>query len=124
MTYRHLSDAEFVRRAHLEIDPLVTTDLERELLARFERHLDAAEIVSLLAEVDIESPDELRPVVDVQKAYGHLAVGELLQVLCDHDIHEPSVLRRELRRAERVTTLVGDIAGPLTQLQQALEAEE
>lgn len=48
-------DRMFVRHAHADLDPLISTDLERELIARLERVLDTAEIHSeLLAALDAE----------------------------------------------------------------------
>jgi transcription-repair coupling factor (superfamily II helicase) len=62
-----LTDDELARRAYVEMDPLYTTDLERELLTRFEKLAqelaELAEFAALravLEEFEIGDADELK----------------------------------------------------------------
>ncbi len=122
--YRHLDDRTFARHAHLELDPLVSTDLERELLARFEASLDDAERVAALDDPDLDTVEDVKTAAALHQDYGHLDLRGIAAVLIDEGIDTPEALRRALVRERRISTSVSDLADALSQLQQALEAKE
>lgn len=105
MSYHLMDDATLARRAYIELDPLVSTDLERELLTRLERSNDDAARVHLLDDAELDTVEDVRNV---------LALAALLG---DFGIDTPQALRRLLERDRRMRALIPD-------LQQAFAAEE
>ena len=81
MNLRALTDDELVRHAYADLDELTTTDLERELLRRFEKE-----------------EEDTRPMG--QRSYMRPKVARaLLEVLQEEDITNPSDLRMRLLQA-------------------------
>jgi len=118
---RAMSDEHLASAARAEIDSLTSTPLEIELLDRFERLLDEAnidqELDLVIADFDITG-EALRALCEAHPA--SLAdITAMLTMLNDLDIHEPAQLRRQLDIAagfETLATEAGDIFARLNTL--------
>lgn len=122
-----LTDEEIVRRAHVELDPLTSTELEQELLRRLELSIGEAEgTAALLRACDDAGVTEafefeaLKKVADKVDEF-HDAV-ELLEVLADFD-YEPGPLRKALERLEKFDRALQDLVEPLATLQTLATTE-
>jgi hypothetical protein len=82
-----LTDDELARRAYVELDPLTTTDLERELLTRFEK------LAQELAEF-----------------------SAMREVLEEHEIEDAEELKEHLKFATEAGDAIDDLAEPLGRL--------
>lgn len=111
-----LTNAEILRHAQVDFDPLTGTALEAELLQRFQKHADfidqlgpepetARALLSALKQHDLEDPAQLK------------AQLQLLDVLTDFDIDDPAVLRKQLERIAKFDQAMQDLAEPLAALQ-------
>jgi hypothetical protein len=83
-----LTDRELIHHAWMSTNALTSTELESHLLERYERALDAAD-----------------------------AAEPLLDVLLEHDIDNPTTLRRILERDAQVRDLLTQLTRPLADLQ-------
>lgn len=60
---QQMSDEHLCNSIRIEMDPLTTTDVERELLSRLEGYLAIADVVEMCEGVEISGP-ELRRLLD------------------------------------------------------------
>lgn len=102
-----LSDAELAHYAAVEADPIVTSSLERELVARLDRLLDERE--------------ENKPLLDAVSEAGLDAedLKVLLGLLREFDATNPEVLREVLEWADKLTVIAkeaGDVVERLAKL--------
>jgi len=94
MNLSTLEDAELLRRAYSEQDPLTSTPLEAELLRRFELRVDEAE-----------------------------EAGKVLAVLSEFDIDDPARLKAVLQRDAQLRDVLDDLADPLARLNRLAQPE-
>lgn len=137
-----LTDAELLRVAH-QHDPLVTTAMQDELLARFER-LTAehdSELYERIADCGY-SANELGDILDVLQASSitpstlgalcsaliggcHNSV-ELLEALLAHDVDTPESLKAQLELADKFRAVLvdgEDVFARLSTLSTAINQE-
>jgi hypothetical protein len=102
--YRHLTDAEFLRVAEDAQDPLTATDVQTELLERFERALTDLETLR-----DIEANcEELG--IDVKEML------ELLGVADEFHCTDFDSLRAKLQRADKFYDIAEEAGDAFKQL--------
>lgn len=126
---RTLSDSELAAKAHTELDTLTSTDLERELLQRFEDQLAWKPIFDLVkdtyantAESAIEElPQVLKQVADLE-CVGELP--ELVKALQDHNIDDIKVLREKLERADKFYDLAREAGEAFSMLANLAETSQ
>ncbi len=108
----------------MQLDPITSTDLERELLRRFEEDISSADLYAPVA--DYLDNYDFTKTKDVQRFKDALGFGDdgdiatrkaLLDVLLDADIDDPAVLRKRLERLEKFDALMDDLVQPLASLQ-------
>lgn len=111
--YASLTDAEFLREAQHAQDPMTATEIQTELLHRFERVTELiaqfVEVESLLVECSIE--------IDRPESVAELA--EVLQVLAEHHCYDSARLRAKLERADSfydIAQEAGDVFDQLAEL--------
>lgn len=102
-----MGDDEFIRHAKSNLDPLTSTDLERELLIRLENVIDTA--------IDHEPIDDALEAacLDVKQ------LKSLLELLEEFNVDTPNALRAKLERADAfydIANEAGDLFDRLTQL--------
>lgn len=119
MKYANLTNEELARHADLALDPITSTDLERELLKRFESFVDENEadkpLQMKLVDFGIEDPNVLETALQLHADYP--AGRALLDVLTDLDIDDPKALRSQLERLSKFDQVVQDLVEPITTLQ-------
>lgn len=127
-TMRGMADEHLASAARAEIDSLTSTPLEVELLDRFERLLDEAnvdqELDLVIADFDITGA-ALRELCEAHPASLE-EITAMMTMLNDLDIHEPGQLRRQLDIAagfETLATEAGDIFSRLNNLTTATTKE-
>jgi hypothetical protein len=137
VNWQQLTDSELARHADLAMDPLTTTDLERELLRRFSEQTDAAAEFAGVAEVlddfniDHDTTagiESVRSALQFQLDHGGLNsdltnARALLDVLADFDIDTPEALRKQLDRLSKFDQVMQDLADPITTLQTLVTTE-
>lgn len=145
MTLRNLNDDELLRHAHTEFDPLVGTELEAELLRRFEDHAsEGAPLLAVLTDLGYEDADDLRAALeaigdweakDLKAMLGALndadyedldevkAAIEMRDLATTFDIDEPDALKKVLERDKALGDLSNDLAAPLASLQKLITQE-
>lgn len=84
MTFGHITDDQLLRHAHLALDPLTSTDLERELIARLEELVEENYVNAAALEVMREF--DLDTTLDIKR------LRNALQFAADHDMGEVSSL--------------------------------
>jgi hypothetical protein len=97
--FSRLTDDELARRAYVEMDPLYTTDLERELLTRFEKLAGAQESLDSLTDsfntVDLADDDSIERAARVLERFGDRTADDAEAL---DDLHErgftPELLRQ------------------------------
>lgn len=122
-TLRHLTDDELLRYAHLELDPITSTDLERELIKRMEDGVATGALYEPVA--DRLDEYDFTKTKDVERLQAQLDVDldayrrdqALLDVLSDADIDDPKVLKQRLDRLDKFDALMDDLVRPLATLQ-------
>lgn len=97
-----LTDEELVRFAEQSIDPLTTSDLERELIARFDKRLGYADLDKVLYDNDMPLGTAV----------------ELLRALSEHGVDSVNVLQQKLKRAEAFYAVAQD-AGDVVEREAA-----
>lgn len=124
MNLRTLTDAELLRMARNDADPLFSTDLETELLRRLEDASAAlrgyAPIVEYLEAFDLTKPKDVEACKDALEfaSDGSLPQAKaLLDVLAEFDIDDPATLKKALERNAKFDDLMDDLAAPLASLQ-------
>lgn len=113
--FRTLSDAEFLRVALDAQDPLTSTEVQDELLNRFERMVEAGnefeQIKARLAETGTY--------IDTEE--GIKGLVEFLHVANEHNCDDAEILKTKLKRADDFYD-IADEAGDLIQRLAALAA--
>ena len=123
----HLTDAELLSRADIELDPLARTDLERELLRRLEASIegadtfaattaaldehnfddtDAAELLARAAEHGLDAEDV--HTLGQALVFGAANGAELLQTLNEAGYDNAAALKKDLQLAETFSALATD----------------
>lgn len=127
MYLQMLTDEELLRVARIELNDLVSTELERELIRRLEQRADEAlaraPLDKVLDDHGIEKPEELQRALEALGNCDPKVAGALLDVLTDLDIDDPDVLRAALKRDAKFTDLMNDLAAPLASLQALATTE-
>lgn len=115
-----MDDAHLVSAIEAELDPLTSTDIERELLSRFETKIDGdadyAEIIAVIDEFEIEAK-ELRELADARIGDATLAI---LKVISDAGIDSADSLQAELDLAKSFSALAEDAGDTITRLSQLI----
>jgi hypothetical protein len=117
---RHLTDDELLRQAYVQLDPITSTELERELLRRFQEGIAQYEpVAEQLDDFDFSNTkdiDRFKALMGIDlQTYQH---GQtLLDVLLDADIDDPAVLKQRLARLDKFDALMDDLVQPLATLQ-------
>ena len=126
---RTLSDSELAAKANTELDTLTSTDLERELLQRFEEQLAWQSVFDLIRENyanNVESALEELPQILKQVAalecVGELP--ELVKALQDHNIDEIKVLREKLERADKFYDIAAEGGEAFSMLAKLAETSQ
>lgn len=121
----NMDDGYLVSALHAEIDPLTSTDAERELLARVERLLDeradTSPLTDLMAEYDLDedaTPD-LKALLESHPS-SLKTMAEMLALLNDEDIHETEQLKALIARANEFRAIANDAGDVLTRLSQLI----
>ena len=137
MNWQQLTDSELARHADLAMDPLTTTDLERELLRRFSERTDAAAewagIADVIENFNIDHTttagiEQVSDALQFQADHGDLKhslanARALLDTLTEFDIDTPEALRKQLDRLSKFDQVVQDLADPITTLQTLVTTE-
>lgn len=131
MNWQQLTDSELVNHADLAMDPLTTTDLERELLRRFEvkvyTEISYAGITEVLDEFSVDYTEtsgieQVRDALQFQYEHDNLTrVRALLDTLALFDT--PEALRKQLDRLSKFDQVMQDLADPITTLQTLVTTE-
>lgn len=125
---RTLDDNELLRLAHTEFDALTSTDLEAELLRRFEEYgVTSAEnepLLKVLEDHGIDSSIALEKTLGALKERDAESVSALLDVLGDFDIDEPAALKKALERNAKFEDLLNDLADPIASLHSLITTTE
>ena len=113
---------ELLRWAHTQLDALTSTELEVELLRRFEEHAalaaEAEPLLALMDEHSLADADELRKVIDKAAALDERLNGiGLLDVLREFDIDDPKTLKKLLQRDAQLHDVLDSLAQPMADLQ-------
>lgn len=145
MTLRTLRDDELLRRAYSEFNPLTSTELEAELLRRYEDHAaEGAPLLAVLTETGYEDVDDLKAVLEAIGDWNGPDLKALLGALNDadyedlddikaaiamrdlaatFDIDDLEILRKVLERDKALSDLGNDLAAPLASLQKLITQE-
>ncbi len=130
MNLRTLSDQEFLRFAHNQIDDLTSTDVEREALRRLEA--TDTELFEAASEAEFTA-DELTNLAQAMEGFTVKEVTELLgamlessidvkplieilKVLDDASITEPDELKEALEFADKFQAIANDAGDVLARL--------
>lgn len=95
-TLRLMTDQHLLSRAHAQLDPLTSTALEGELLARFEALL-----------IEHEATEALRGALD-ETGFDDATAAALLTAMADAGIDTPAALQARQRRLEALDALLND----------------
>ncbi|MBA4315600.1 MAG: hypothetical protein C0422_09795 [Alcaligenaceae bacterium] len=126
---RTLSDSELAAKANTELDTLTSTDLERELLQRFEEQLAWQPIFDLIKNTyanKAESAFEELPQV-LEQVAALECVGELKEIvgaLQDHNIDEVKALREKLERADKFYDVAQEAGEAFSMLAKLAETSQ
>ena len=117
-----MDDAHLVAAIEAELDPLTSTDIERELLNRFESKIDGdadyAEIIAVIDEFEIEV-EELRELAE--NLFGDIGTTvAILKVISDAGIASADSLTAELDLAKSFSALAEDAGDTITRLSQLI----
>ena len=124
-----LTDEELVRHADLALSPLTSTDLERELLRRFEAclveraSLDALENVLLDFNFDTESDagvGALRDALQFAVDFDPQVYRPLLDALAGADIDTAAALTKRLNLADEFEAIANDAGDAIARLQDLI----
>jgi hypothetical protein len=132
---RTLSDDELLRLAHIVLDALTGTDLEAELLRRFEENgavtAETEPLLKVLEDHGIDSSialdktlGALDKTLGALKEYDADQVGALLDVLGEFDIDDPAALKKALERNAKFDDLLQDLADPIASLHSLITTTE
>lgn len=126
----NLDDNELLRLAHIELDPLTSTELERELLRRFEDNAaitaENEPLLQALADHEhgTDDPAELTKLLDEHaKVSEFVHAVAMLEVLSEFDFDNPAALKKVLERDAKFENVMNDLAEPLASLQALATTE-
>lgn len=130
MTCAPKTDDELLRRAYIELDALTSTDLELELLRRFEEYAPSSELLDVLDEQDVADPKRLEQLLldghkvaddfasyddlslfDVLDKFGIDNTGALFNALAmvealeEFDLDDPTAVRKTLNAYDELVSL-------------------
>lgn len=124
MNLSTLTDDELLRQARNEFDPLTGTDLEAELLKRFEdcsvTYADNEQRLELCSGRSLE---ECKAAFEFAEHQVLDEVTLLLAVLAEFDIDDPGALKKVFERNAKFEDVLNALAEPLASL-QALVTQE
>lgn len=127
MNLRTLDDAELLRHAQIDFDPITGTELEAELLRRFEENAAVtADNEPLLKVCEEHGFDSAVALDKALKALGDVpaeTAGALLETCSEFDIDDPATLKKALERNAKFEDLMNDLAEPLASLQALITTE-
>lgn len=116
-----MDDGHLVQALYTELDPLTSTDAERELLARLERLLEHRQVVALVEEYEINH-DEIEA---LGKALGAgVGIADLtatVTLLEEFHATEPNTLRAKLERADKFYDIANDAGDVFTRLSDLVD---
>ncbi len=116
-----LNDEELLRHAYSSLNPIVTTDLERELFQRLEAFADHASLISIIDEHEIADAEALLGALaeaDLRKPEDLKAALALLEVLAEAEIEKPEDLKAALDLATNFRSLAEDAGYALPTVQE------
>lgn len=111
--YASLTDAEFLREARHAQDPMTATEIQLELLHRFER---VAERIARIGEAESLL---MAHSIEIDRSESVTELAEVLQVLAEHHCIDPTRLRAKLERADEfydIAQEAGDVFEQLAEL--------
>jgi hypothetical protein len=111
-----MDDEHLLAAALAELDPLTSTALETELLARFERLLEHKPFIDLVEEHEINT-DELDALGQALGA--GVGIGELtttIGVLEEFNATDTATLRQKLERADKFYDIANDTGDVIARL--------
>lgn len=128
MDLRTLTDDELLRHAQIDFDPLTSTELEAELMRRFEDNsaitAENEPLLKLLEDRGICSESQLEQLFSQAKVVDDTPGAEaLLDVLLEFDIDDPAALKKQLDRMAKFDEVMNDLAQPLATLQTLAPTE-
>lgn len=103
-----MDDGHLVQALYTELDPLTSTDAERELLARLERLLEHRQVVALVEEYEINH-DEIAD------------LAATVALLEEFHATEPGTLRAKLERADKFYDIANDAGDVFTRLSDLVD---
>lgn len=103
-TMKLMDDEHLVASARAMFDSLTATDLEVELLKRFERLANVIPLAAELEAHDLQAEDVVKLLDDTVDSVE--VTRKLLDVLREHDIDDPEMLRKRLAAVQRMADLV------------------
>lgn len=130
MNLNILSNEEFLRHAHNQIDDLTSTDVEREALRRLEAidldllhviqqneltRTDLADIVEAFEELDLRNTIKLLKHIS-ESCIDTGALIELIKLMDASAITEPNELKEELELAKKFRAIANDVGDAFTRL--------
>lgn len=131
MNLRTLSDDEFLRYAHNQIDDLTSTDVERELLRRLEAvdlqlllqviensehtRTDLVDMIDAFEDLDFRNTIKLLKHIS-QSAIDTGALIELIKVMDNSAITEPAELKEEIELAKKFRGIANEVGDTFTRL--------
>ena len=124
----NLTDAEILRHAQVDFDPLTGTALEAELMRRFEQRMAANDVLAPLKSsiddlgLDLTTSKDVTAVRDAvrfsaDRDFNVAGVQQFLDTLSDFDIDDPAALRKQLDRIAKFDQVMQDLTEPLATLQ-------
>ena len=125
MSLTHLTNEELARHADLALDPLTSTDLERELLKRFEDQLTEnrvnAALLTVIDEFGMEISDtkdieEIQAALQFAHDYNLKTVRSLLELASEHDIDTAALLQPRLELADQFDQIREDASTVIADL--------
>lgn len=124
-----LTNEELVRHADLALDPLTSTDLERELLRRLETLVGenglAAAALDVLDDFNFdvtktEGVEQIRDSLQFAVDFNPKSYRPLLDALVDHDIDTAAALIKRLELATAFESIANDAGDTLALLQDLI----
>jgi hypothetical protein len=126
VNYSKHTDEELIRHADMAFNPMVTTDLEIELLARLENSLSEGRIQAgmldvLVDEFDLDTAltediEQVRKALQFAADYDLDTVRTLMDAALAHDIDTAAALKPRLELADQIEDARNDCAGALETL--------
>lgn len=117
MSWAKHTDEELIRHAELALDPLTSTDLERELISRFEASIAENGIHSgmleLLEEFDVETYktndiERVRTALQFAADYDLPTVRAVMEAALEFDIDTADALKPMLQIADQIAQVRDD----------------